>query len=304
MGRKRSGPEGRAVGVNRIMLLVAVVLGVLAMLLAFIYLSTAGASGSAQQADPTVNERTVEILQVVGDHPAGHKINAETDLRTIEVPRDTFEALVQSSVRASEKAAIDGRALGMPASAGQPLTYAHFALAKDIELAPDRRAYAVEVGGAAALQGLLMPGDKIDLVVLLPRQADQTTQRPDIDPSQMTSEQQDQLVRQMTGAFFNQVIEGAMGANGFEPKVLLEDVRVIAVGNQLVGSRLTALTGAGRGRGSNSDMITLDVSVQEALTIAEHAMHQFQIMLRPSERPTTSDNAPVQRGGLGAPSGG
>ncbi len=280
-------------GVNRVMLLVAVVLGVLAMLLAFIYMSTLDGAGS-QAGDGTGEEQTVEIVQVIRDLPAGHKLNVESDLKTIAVPRETFAELVQSSVRASELSTINGRELGVPASAGQPLTYGHFPLAKDIDLAPDRRAYALEVSGAAALQGLLMPGDFIDLVVMRPKRAD-PIEAAGIDASELTNEQTAQLAQAQLGNIFSQMAREMGGRDGYDSEIIIENVRVIAVGNRLAGSRLSMI-GQARGRAERSDMITLDVSLEDALMLAEESSNQFRVLLRPNERAGDVEAAPA--GGL------
>ncbi len=269
-------------GVNRVMLLVSVVLGVLAMLLAFIYMSTMEGAGGDGAGDGIEQEQTVEIVQVIRDLPTGHKLSVSSDLKKIAVPRDTFASLVQSSVRASDLPTIDGRILGMPAAAGQPLTYAHFSLTRDIELGIDRRAYALEVGGAAALQGLLMPGDHIDLIVLRPKRVD-ALEAVGVDSENLTNEQTAQLAQAQLGSIFSQMARDLGGRDGYDPEIILENVKVIAIGNRLAGSRLSMI-GQSRGRVQKSDMITLDVSLEEALMLAEESSQQFRVLLRPSKR--------------------
>lgn len=269
-------------GVNRVMLLVSVVLGVLAMLLAFIYMSTMDSAGSQSTGDGIEQEQTVEIVQVVRDLPIGHKINVSSDLKKIAVPRETFASLVQSSIRAADLATIDGRTLGMPAAAGQPLTFAHFSLTRDIELGPDRRAYALEVGGAAALQGLLMPGDHIDLIVLRPKQ-NEALEVAGVDTDKLTNEQTAQLAQAQLGSIFGQMARELGGRDGYDPEIILENVKVIAVGNRLAGSRLS-MVGQNAGRAQKSSMITLDVSLEDALKLAEESSQQFRVLLRPSNR--------------------
>lgn len=266
-------------GVNRVMLLVAVVLGVLATLLGFVYLSTVDGAGSQSEADALALERSTAIVQVVRDLPPGHKINTANDLKTIEVPSETFAQLVQTSVKGSELRSLEGRELSLPIAAGQMLTYADLVQARDIELGPDRRAYAMDVSGPEALQGLLMPGDRIDLIVMRPKRADPVA-AAGIDTANLTDEQTAQLAQAQLGTIFSQMAREIGGRDGFESEIILEDVKVLAVGNRLAGSRLE-MVARQREYSQRSNMVTLDVSIEQALMLAEESAHQFRILLRP-----------------------
>lgn len=284
-------------GVNRVMLIVSVVLGVLAMLLGFIYLSTLNTSPEASGEDALAQQRTVAILQVTRDLPAGHRLSGSADLKSIDVPRDAAAQLVQASVKAVELATVEGRELGLPVAAGQMLSYAHFVQARDIDLAPDRRAYALEISGAEALQGLLMPGDRIDLIILRPKQADPVEQAG-IDPSTLTEAQAAQLAQAQLGSIFSQMAREIGGRDGFDSEIILEDVRVLAVGTRLAGSRLELVTSQ-REFAQRGNMITLDVSIEEALMLAEESAHQFRVLLRPKlQQQTTAEPAGAIGGGM------
>jgi len=287
------------VGVNRVMLIVSVVLGVLAMLLGFIYLSTLNTNQPASADEALAQQRTVQILQVVRDLPVGHRISASSDLKAMEVPRETAAQLIQASVKAVEMASVDGRELGLPVAAGQPLAYAHLVQARDIDLAPDRRAYGLEISGAEALQGLLMPGDRIDLVILRPKKSDPVA-AAGIDTTTLTDAQAAQLAQAQLGSIFSQMAREIGGRDGFDSEIILEDVRVLAVGTRLAGSRLELVTNQ-REFAQRGNMLTLDVSIEQALMLAEESAHQFRVLLRPKVQQSPSsvtEPAGGMRGGM------
>lgn len=240
--------------INPIMLVVSVVLGVLAMLLGFLYLSQ---NQQAPQNAAASSERTIEILTVRRDLEIDHKLNPEQDLQVTAVPAATYADFVRPAVKASEKEIIRGRLVGSPVPAGSPLMYAHLAASKDIELGPDRRAISIEVSGADALQGILVPGDVVDVVAVRPKEADEgeSVLQPGVP------------IEDQFGAILNRRIESGLGAAGFETEILLTEVRVLAIGDSLSGTR-RYLVGRGGATGSKGTTVTLDVSKDDALKLA------------------------------------
>lgn len=239
--------------INPIMLVVSVVLGVLAMLLGFLYLSQQRDAAPANAAASPA-ERTIEILTVKRDLEIDHKLNPEQDLQVTPVPASTYADFVRPAVKAAEKEIVRGRLVGTAVPAGSPLMYAHLAATKDIELAPDRRAITIDVAGADALQGILVPGDHVDIVAVRPKEVEQDVQAG-------------VPIEDQFGAIMNRAIESGMGKGGFETEILLTEVRVLAIGDSLSGTRryLVGRDGAGASRGNT---VTLDVSKDDALKLA------------------------------------
>ncbi len=257
--------------INPIMLVVSVVLGVLAMLLGFFYLSANRDAVAAQNTQQAQTERSVEILTVKRELPADHKINPEQDLQVTAVPATTYGEFAQQAVKASEREVIRGKLTGSAVPMGAPLMYAHLAASKDITLAPDRRAISIDVSGADALQGILIPGDRVDIIAITPKQPEQDVQAG--------VPLEDQF-----GAIMNRAIEAGMGKDGFETEIILTEVRVLAIGDSLSGTR-RYLVGRAGATGARGNTVTLDVSKDDALKLAAiGGTTRLRLVLCPPER--------------------
>ena len=119
------------------------------------------------------------VKQVVAnqDMPRGARLNADTvSIRTIPKEWAYADALTPDQVSRFDNAALD-----VPARRGQPILWAQLAsqgprsLSDRIE--PGRRAVTVPVDDISSVSGLVTPGDRIDLLVSVNRNA-QTTLMP------------------------------------------------------------------------------------------------------------------------------
>ena len=78
---------------NRLMLIIAVVAGVMATVLAFTYIRSATSALESPQ-----TEAVVSVLFVTRDLPANHEINPETDVRAQDVGATSAEAVARGAV--------------------------------------------------------------------------------------------------------------------------------------------------------------------------------------------------------------
>ncbi|MBY0113963.1 MAG: Flp pilus assembly protein CpaB [Phycisphaerales bacterium] len=250
---------------NRLVLVAAVIAGVTATGLAFAYLKRASlASG------PAPTENFVEILATARDLPGNTKLEPDTDVQIIKVPEETFAQLAKASVKRNERASLRGRKIAGPLPSGTPLLYSHLAAVTDLAITPGSRALTIQVSEAGALGGLVVPGDRVDVVVSK-KLKDPVTAMPGSNTPAVNAQGQvnpDYLQSMIAGA----MQKGMSGGSGgeWEATVVLANVKVLAVGTSLQKSRSEMLFGqttetvTGRSAGGT---VTVEVTLDEALQL-------------------------------------
>lgn len=261
---------------NKVMLLIAVVAGVLATGLAFAYLHTVTGSIEEQQAEPTM-----QVLVVAADLPANHTINPETDLRTERVPARTFQSLVRSAVKADELESVRGRQIHNPIPAGTPLFYSHLVGVYDLDIPAGMRAMSIQVSGANAMGGILVPGDRVDLIVSypMPRESGGGAGTPAMDPTDPGA---------AFGAIFGEVMAQQTAPQRWMADEVLSNIRILAVGQRLSMSRQQLLFGmeTGIGGGAGAVIITVEVTREQALDLIRSTgggSNPVTLLLRPPQ---------------------
>lgn len=250
---------------NRLILVAAVVTGITATALAFAYLKKASVPTAAAQV-----EGSVEILATARDLPANTRLEPDTDVQIIKVPEETFAQLAKAAVKRNERASLRGRKIAGPLPSGTPLLYSHLASVTDLTITPGSRAMTINVTEAGALGGLVVPGDRVDIVVS--RRLKDQVSAPTAPPgSAVTPSGQlnpDYLQTMITGA----LQKGMSGSSGgeWESTVVLANVKILAVGTSLQKSRTEMLfgqsteTSTGRFGGGT---VTVEVTLDEALQL-------------------------------------
>lgn len=257
---------------NRVMLLIAVVAGLMAMILAFAYINSATNSLEQQQAEPTES-----VLFVTNDLPANHVLDPDVDLRTGRIGVQTSPGLARAALKADEFEAVRGQRITSPIPAGMPLLYSHLATIQDLELTRGMRAMSIDVDDAGLLGGILVPGDHVDILVSYP-----VAEEPGQPPAPMdTSDPQAAL-----GAVFAQVMSQSVDPAQWQAEMVLSDVRVLAIGAQLGLSRQQQMFGRETGLGgfANSNIVTLEVTIEQALNLVRASSggaNRISILLRP-----------------------
>ena len=162
---------------NRIFLVSSILLGVIAMVAAFVYLENTG----GQERGPKVT-----ILVARHDLRESSALDAEKDLAELEIPArltDLKARALSPEFRVSYK----GQRVNRDVMAGTPVMIADLAALGTLELRGDARALSISVKGANALSGLVVPGDHVKLMVTrpaiaAPRLATQPAVSPSADP--------------------------------------------------------------------------------------------------------------------------
>jgi len=105
-------------------------------------------------------EPQVSVVVAATDLPEG-KVLSETDLTVKEMPRS-----LAPEGAVSEVSALVGQRLRVSRSAGDPILPAHLG-GEVLELQPNERAVALSVSASQGLAGLLKPGDRVGLTVIV-----------------------------------------------------------------------------------------------------------------------------------------
>ena len=253
---------------NRLLLVVAVAAGILATILAFTYIREAKERVEAREI-----EETTDVLFTLRDLPANHPLTAE-DLRVEAVGVETSYGLARGAVKATEFDAVVGRRIGAPMPAGVPLLYSNLEPITDVELAEGTRAMAITVDSANMMGGLLVPGDRVDVIVSYRRMPQPELEGVDLENPEAS-----------IGAVMQQVMgQGSLVPTDWEAEEVLTDIRVIAVGKFLTASRQAQLFGV-TGVGGGSSTITLEVTPDEARELIRATAggnNPLTLLLRPA----------------------
>ena len=262
---------------NRFMAIIAAVAGLVATGLAFAYIKSSTVGNEA--------EPMVPVLFVTMDLPANHVINPDTDLKSEPVGVISAPGLAQSAIKTDELEALRGRRISAPLPAGVPLMYSHLAAIQDIHLAPGKRAMTISVGREGTLGGILVPGDHVDIIVSYEVEAER---RDASGPGANVADVNFGSPEATLSAILSQITQRSSNPGRWEAREILQDVRVIAVGNRLNMSRQQLVFGKSAGLPSTASAVTIEVSSQEAMELIKATAggaNPVTLLLRPVARP-------------------
>jgi pilus assembly protein CpaB len=190
----------------------------------------------------------IRVLAAAKDLPSGHILKFE-DLGA----KSVFKTAVGENIfKPEDMDGLLGKKLLFPVRGGEPLLAFHVDLPTATRGglagmigAQGLRAVSISVGGAAAVSSLVRPNNRVDIL----------------------------------GTFTFPSRKAAAGQNETVTLTLLQDVTVLAVGNQL------ATDLGGRSAQSSYSMVTLEVTPREAevLVFAQQAKGQLYLTLRRSD---------------------
>jgi len=265
---------------NKIVLIIASVTFLLATLLAFVYIKSA-ASALESQNQP---EKTVDVLFVINDLPANHPIDPEVDLRKESVGESTSPGLARGAVRFEEKDSLAGLRTNAALLSGVPLMYGNLARIRDMNLGgSNNRAMSISVTATDTFGGLLVPSDRVDIIVSykVPAPPSEVPAMPtpmSNDPAAIPSMIMQAMMQQQQGGMPDEWVA--------EP--VLENIRVIAVGSQLGGSRQQITNTSTLG---SSNLVTIEVTKEQAYKLIQFigGGNKLTLLLRPSARARAAD---------------
>jgi len=143
---------------SRVFLLVAVALGVVATVMAFAFLERTSRGDQGPKVKILVAKHDLKVNQI---------LDPEKDLSEFDIPAGMVELRSRCLVP-EDRGAYRNQRIVRKIPAGTPVMRADLVVGGDIELRGDMRALAIPVKGAAALGGLLVPGDWVKVYVTRP----------------------------------------------------------------------------------------------------------------------------------------
>lgn len=228
---------------QKIILAVAILLGVLAALMTNSYISAKEKEVQQEKARLAQHYRPVDVVVVATDLPAGTKLQA-SDLRALAVPEN---ALSSQTIRVSPNIGLrlTGRTLLSSVQARRPLQWSDIEGGAPEELGlasmirSGMRALSVSVSSAASVSNMVRPTDRVDVL-----------------------------------GTFTLPSKTAVGESEMITLTILQDVLVLATGQDTSSTYR-------EGRQSYS-LVTLELSPQEAevITFAEQLRGRLTLALR------------------------
>lgn len=227
--------------------------------------------------DPALTDQitTLEVVVAARDLDGSLPLNATTDLALQQIQVISGTPTLQSLVKGTDLEALTGQSLVAAVQKGSVLTLTHIARRQDLRVrGVDGRALCLDLGAEALFSGLLRPDDQIDIIVSTPRPTPPpATPAPGATPNSPWLE----------------LLPGLLASPGmhdeWDSEVVLEDVRVIAVGADLSSSRSTAIDG---GSSARAAAVTIEVSPSEAMLLSNRlavGSAKVRVLLRASLAP-------------------
>ncbi len=268
---------------SRITLGVALLTGVLAVAMSFVYLRghQSGPSRSVQRDEPKV-----EVLRAREDLPADHKLDPGQDLESVSIPAETFKSFAQGAVKASDAYSLAGRRVYHPIAGGTVLQYGDLVPTKDLDIATGMVGMTIPVDESSLMGGLLVPGDFVDVVVTRPVAQSQGGMLPDTSAETGVGASAERMMQQVMQSMLSVTQE----TSAYKSTKVLSSIRVVSVGGRLARSREQLLFGP-TPQFSSSGTVTLEVSSEEAIRLIEQKAGQGQVTLLLLPKQESGDQA-------------
>lgn len=282
---------------NKLMLIIAIVAGVVATVMAFTYISSA-----TKAAETGPEEAQVSIVLALANLPANKVLNPDTDLTTANFGVSSNAGMINAAVKADELESLRGRRINDPIPAGMPVLYAHLAGIMDIELAPASRAMGITVSDEAILGGILVPGDRVDIMVTYQKKEEM----PAMDSADVPAFDINNPAA-LIGAVMNQGMQQSMAPSSWEVEEILQNIRVIAIGDRLGKSRQQHVYSRESGMedfmggASPVNILTLEVTIEQSKQLIKAmagGKNNVHLLLRPgSPGVITRDDSVIEEEG-------
>ncbi len=141
---------------SKIFLFAAIILGVLAMVMAFAYIDDTTTKGGGGTPTP--------ILVAARDLRANTPLEPDKDFKEVSVPK-LFQGFASQVLTPAVKEAYKGQRLNRRVLAGQPVMLADLSTSAKLEFTPGLCLISIPARGAQGLSGLLVPGDSVKVLI-------------------------------------------------------------------------------------------------------------------------------------------
>lgn len=259
---------------NRLMMVIAVVAGLIATALAFLYIQSA--TSAVEQSN---REETTKLLAYVPDLPAGHPIDPDKDIVERTVGVESNAGIIRNALRAIDKDSLRGQRTNRPVLASSFVMYSDLAPIQTLTIGPGNRAMSIVVDASSTFGGMLIPNDRVDLVISYKIPPPDATRPLDgVDANNPQS---------AINAMLGRVMMQSALPSEWEAEVVLENVRVAAIGDQLSASRQQFSFAPNQTATARSNIVTIELTPDQALHLIRSQAgggNPLTLLLRPSDR--------------------
>lgn len=289
-----STPNDNQESTNHIGLILAVIAGLLALGMTFVFLKKmqSNVQSPSQSAATYTDYATKEILVAVRDLPPNHVIHANNDLKIVKVPKNqNFQAFYRNCVSAEYAQEMEGRRISHAIPANYPLLYSNLAnISRLDDVFTEGFLKTITVDRVNFFSSHLVPGDRVDILVSSPRPepADMKTAAPVGSGNDQTAA--------IVAAAMRPLMEINKNTNErpMETKVILENAEVFMVGSHITAHREVIGDATPENINSSSE-ITFRLSRDDAIMLTNYVNSgncKISLLLRPRSNNRGNGNAP------------
>ena len=254
---------------NTVMMVIAVAAGVVAMALGFVFLQQANSGANVG----TAVEPQVQVLRAATDIPLGLVIETARHIEETSIPESQFDARI--TMPADALGDLEGTTLAVAKLAGQFIQYADLRSMAELDFPEGMRAVTFEITRDNAHGGLVVPGDRVDIVLSYPVAAaipETSAPAPTINMNDTSNPEA------MVSQILSQAMATGMGQAGggeeWESEIVLENVRILAVDNDVARNRrqiagLMVLPEDAAVQVDAPETMTVEVTPEQALRFVE-----------------------------------
>ncbi|GHS90266.1 hypothetical protein FACS1894139_08130 [Planctomycetales bacterium] len=268
---------------NRLGIVLAVVAGLLALGLTFVFLQRVKTEATSSRSVAAKPLATKKILMTTKDLPAGHRLDINSDLMSVDIPLpDEMAVFAGNCVDAAHPEELQGRSIGMALPARYPLFYS--SLFETFSIDDDFTSgylKTITLSRENFFSNHLVPGDRVDVLVTIPKKKEEKAPAKGASAAPRSPEEL------IAAALQPMMVPGVVDT---ETITILENVEVFMVGSRARSSRVrTEFSRASQG--DNSNEVTFRLSKEAALVLTQYANNgtKISLLLRPNRQAQKDD---------------
>ncbi|MDR0868592.1 MAG: hypothetical protein LBP75_09025 [Planctomycetota bacterium] len=263
---------------NRLGIVLAVVAGLLALGLTFVFLQRVKTEATSSRSVAAKPLATKKILMTIKDLPAGHRLDINADLMSVDIPLpDELAVFASNCVDAAHPEELQGRSIGVALPARYPLFYS--SLFETFSIDDDFTSgylKTITLSRENFFSNHLVPGDRVDVLVTIPKKKEEKTPAKGASAAPRSPEEL------IAAALQPMMVPGVVDT---ETITILENIEVFMVGPRSRSSRVrTEFTRAAQSDSSNE--VTFRLSKEAALVLTQYANSgtKISLLLRPNRQ--------------------
>ena len=260
-------------------IIVALIAGLLALGMMFVFLKNIKESATEKVVNHTLP--TTTILVATRDLPVGHKLEVNSDFKELSIPIDrSIKSFVNKCVPAAEAQLFEGRVLSNPIAAEDPLLYGYLAESFSFDNKFKSGFLKTVILDKENLFGSrLAPGDRVDILVTMPKNEAGTEQIDNSTLAEMAKNPEIMLSKILSP------LQNMQNGVVMQTITILEDVEVFMIGSLIQFDRVQ-LGYDDQSEIENSNEVTFKLDKSDAITLTQYynsPNSKISLLLRPKK---------------------